>query len=112
MSGNAPQNVDFVWRNIFRHLHNEITGNGRKGVPVVKTEWSELVALQTNIDGFRQREFFGLILLPKILCGCVPVRGGFMQRVFLLAKAAIDFRDQFPIKRCEPTFGQARHAIQ
>ena len=39
----------------------------------------------------------------------MSVGGGLVKRVLLLAKAAVDFRNDLPVERSQPGFDEARH---
>jgi hypothetical protein len=67
------------------------------------------MTFQANFERVRQSHFLGLIFLPQIFCGEMSIGGRLVQRVFLPAKAAVDFSYNFPIKSCESGFDEARH---
>ena len=81
-----------------RQFRDEIARDGGKGVSVVKTEWRQPVTFQADFERLGQGEFLGLIFLPKSFGGQMSVGSGFVQGVLLLAKAAIDFSDNFPVE--------------
>ena len=88
---------------------DQVARDGGKSVSVVKTKWREPVTLQADLKRVGQGKFRKLIFLPEKFCRFVTVRSWFVQRIFLAAKAAVDFSDNFPVKRGEPGFDKARH---
>ena len=98
VSGDAAQNVGLVGRKFRRQFRDEIARNGGKSISIVKAERGQPVTFQANFERLGHGEFLGLIFLPKCFGGQISVGSGFVQGVLLLAKAAIDFSDNFPVE--------------
>ena len=112
VSGNAAQNVGLVGGESRRQFRDEVARDGGKCISVVEAEGRKAVALQANIERVGQGEFRKLIFLPKRFGGQMPIGGGFVQRVFLAAKSAVDFGDKIPVERSEPGFDETLHATR
>ena len=93
VSGDAAKDVGLVGGQFRRQFRYKIARDGGKGVSVVKAERREAVALQADFERLSQGKFLGLIFLPEGFSRLMSVGSGFVQRVLLLAKAAIDFSD-------------------